>query len=141
MITFLVEADGANPGGRSDGGSDAVTEVYWGEAKRGNFWSRVSTEAKIPSFRLRLWSNRSHIQLTPGAFEALGTTLSHAIQLLQSCGVNFKLTSCKAPFSLAPPPSLLPPPATVGGDEGGTSRATFSGLSFALFLCVYAVFN
>jgi len=24
MITFLVEADGANPGGRSDGGSDAV---------------------------------------------------------------------------------------------------------------------
>ncbi|QCD91586.1 lipid transfer-like protein VAS [Vigna unguiculata] len=75
------------------------------------------------------------LALTPGALEALGTTLSHAIQLLQSCGVNFKLTSCKAPFSSAPPP------ATVGGDEGGTSRATFSGLSFALFLCVYAMFN
>ena len=64
------------------------------------------TEAKIPSFRLRLWSNRSHIQLTPGAFEALGTTLSHAIQLLQSCGVNFKLTSCKG-YSLLLHSNLL----------------------------------
>ncbi|XP_047173926.1 non-specific lipid transfer protein GPI-anchored 9-like [Vigna umbellata] len=72
----------------------------------------------------------------PGALEALGITIPQALQLAQSCGVNFKITSCKAP-----PPSLLPPSATVGGDEGGTCRATFSGFSFALFLGVYAVFN
>jgi len=135
------------------------------------------------------------LALTPGALEALGTTLSHAIQLLQSCGVNFKLTSCKgyslllhSNFLLASKPFYLIQhikfyfillfskfqhlslrlrlqvrilsifffsfitiiffhffihdfAATVGGDEGGTSRATFSGLSFALFLCVYAMFN
>ncbi|BAU00475.1 hypothetical protein VIGAN_10207500 [Vigna angularis var. angularis] len=62
----------------------------------------------------------------PGALEALGITIPQALQLVQSCGVNFKITSCKA---------------TVGGDEGGTCRATFSGFSFALFLGVYAVFN
>ncbi|XP_014492857.1 lipid transfer-like protein VAS [Vigna radiata var. radiata] len=81
------------------------------------------------------------LALTPGALEALGTTIPQALQLVQSCGVNFKITSCKGSFSSAPPPSLLPPSATVGGDEGGTCRATVSGFSFALFLCVYAVFN
>lgn len=35
------------------------------------------------------------LALTPGALEALGTTIPQALQLVQSCGVNFKITSCK----------------------------------------------
>jgi len=41
------------------------TEAYWGEAKRGNFWPRVLTEAKTPSFCLRYgWTEAIYLELT-----------------------------------------------------------------------------
>ncbi|KAG4987566.1 hypothetical protein JHK85_030549 [Glycine max] len=77
---------------------------------------------------------------TPGMLEGIGTTIAQALKLANLCGVNFTLTTCKASTS-APPPSLVQPPATLGGDEGGASRAAFTGLSFALFLCACVLFN
>nr|KYP67200.1 hypothetical protein KK1_013523 [Cajanus cajan] len=80
------------------------------------------------------------LALTPGILEGLGTTTDQAVQLLHLCGLNFTVTSCKASSS-APPPSWVQPPAMPGADEGGAGKATFNGLSFALFLCACVLFN
>ncbi|KAK7406225.1 hypothetical protein VNO78_07845 [Psophocarpus tetragonolobus] len=80
------------------------------------------------------------LALSPGILEGLGTTTTQALQLAHLCGVNFTITTCKASSS-APIPSSVQPPAIVGGDQGGASRAKFTGHFFTLLLCACVLFN
>ncbi|KEH27458.1 putative bifunctional inhibitor/plant lipid transfer protein/seed storage helical [Medicago truncatula] len=77
---------------------------------------------------------------TPGLLESFGVKLALAVKVVNSCGVKFDPTSCKAS---APglSPSLMQPPATRGSDGGGAGMITFTGHYFILFIWACMLFH
>ncbi|CAJ1928320.1 unnamed protein product [Sphenostylis stenocarpa] len=47
------------------------------------------------------------VALSPGMLEGIGITTAQAVQLLQSCGVDFKITNCEGKPLFCPPFSAL----------------------------------